>query len=75
MSSNTAFKTRPHKTSLRQLTADVRLLRSLIISIVGEDPEGAYRPSFVRALRRAVSERPTRIFRGSSSFLSDVNDV
>ena len=41
------------------LEKEVKMLRSFVISIVGKDPEGDYRPEFVRkALRDANFGRP-----------------
>ena len=54
---------------------DVRMLRSLLIGMVGEDREGVYRPAFVRALLAASMEQPTRRFRNTKNFLDDLAGV
>ena len=51
---------------------DVRVLRSLLIGVVGEDREGAYRPALVRELLAASAEQPTRRFRNAKHFLDDI---
>lgn len=57
---------------LNGIQRDVRTLRSLLISLVGEDREGVYRPAFIRDLLAASVERPTRKFRGADQFLRDI---
>ncbi|MBI4143158.1 hypothetical protein HY480_04765 [Candidatus Uhrbacteria bacterium] len=54
---------------------DVRTLRSLLISFVGEDREGAYRPMFVREILTASTERPTRRFRSAAAFLAEISSL
>ncbi|MDO8622384.1 MAG: hypothetical protein Q7R80_04095 [bacterium] len=51
---------------------DVRTLRSLLISFVGEDREGAYRPTFVRETLSTSAERPTRRFHSAAAFLDEI---
>lgn len=60
---------------LNGIRRDVRTLRSLLISLVGEDREGAYRPSFIRDLLTASAERPTRKFRGADHFLREIAEL
>jgi len=56
------------------LEKEVRMLRSFAISIVGRDPEGEYRPEFVREMLRAVSEKPQRRFHfeNAKAFLAEI---
>ena len=60
------------KKSARSLAQEVALLRSSVISLIGKDSEGTYRPEFVRATLRAAAEKPQRRFRGAKVFLSDI---
>ena len=60
------------KPSLKTLTREVGLLRSLIIAVVGnnQDVEGEYRPEFVEEmLRVSATARPAKEFTGAKSFL------
>lgn len=52
---------------------ELKLLRSLAISIVGEDTEGTYRPEFVRRALRAANKKPLRTFRSEKQFLEELN--
>jgi hypothetical protein len=54
------------------LEREVKMLRSLAISIVGEDPEGNYRPEFVRRVLSASSKKPTRKFISEKQFLDEL---
>ena len=57
---------------LTLLKHEVRSLRSLLVSVAGEDREGSYRPEFVRELRRAARQKPNRAFRSARSFLDEL---
>lgn len=57
---------------LTLLKHEVRSLRSLLVSVAGEDREGLYRPEFVRELQRAARQKPTRAFRNARSFLDEL---
>lgn len=54
------------------LRQEVRSLRSLLISFIGEDTEGSYRPEFVREILRASRQLPTMAFRDAQTFLAEL---
>jgi len=54
------------------LEKEVKMLRSFAISIVGKDPEGEYRPEFVRKILRTANERPQFRFSDAKSFLAEI---
>lgn len=54
------------------LAREVKMLRSFAVSIVGRDPEGEYRPEFIRDMLRAAEERPTKRFVSAKQFLADL---
>ena len=55
---------------LQDLTQQVVLLRSLVISVITEkDPEGEYRPAFVKKVLKAMKENPAFVYEGKGSFL------
>lgn len=58
------------KTNIAALRQEVRQLRSFVIGIAGADPEGDYRPEFVRRILRAAREKPRYEFKDARSFLS-----
>ena len=54
------------------LKQEVTLLRSAVISIVGQDAEGSYRPEFVESTFAALQRMPTKQFVSSKQFLADI---
>ncbi len=48
------------------------MLRSLAVSLVGRDSEGAYRPEFVRRILQSVSRTPTKHYTNKKSFLAEL---
>lgn len=54
------------------LRRDVGQLRSLLISVVGRDREGAYKPAFVDEILRSASEPAMRRFKDPASFLASL---
>jgi len=55
------------------LAEEMKMLRSLAVSLVGRDPEGNYRPEFVRTALHASKLRPTRRFSDKKSFLAELS--
>lgn len=58
-----------------KLEKEVGRLRSALVSLIGEDHEGAYRPQLVRKLLKEASETPTKTFTSPNAFLDDINGV
>ena len=56
------------------LSQEVKMLRSLAVSLVGIDSEGAYRPAFVRRVLKASQTSPTRRFSNKKAFLAELSD-
>lgn len=55
---------------LQDLTQQVVLLRSQVIGVIIEkDPEGEYRPAFVKKVLKALKEKPTFVYEGKGSLL------
>ena len=54
------------------LKQEVTLLRSAVISVVGRDTEGAYRPEFVQSTFAALRHIPTKRFESPKRFLADL---
>jgi hypothetical protein len=57
---------------IEQLEQEMRQLRSLAISIVGEDPEGKYRPEFISEILKASQEKTDKTFSSKKQFLLDL---
>lgn len=68
-SAKTKIKLNEELTNLRK---EMVLLRSLIISILGEDREGKYRPSFVDNILNAAQEKPRFEFKNPESLLAQL---
>lgn len=51
-----------------ELKADVRKMKKFFLPPF-EDPEGEYRPEFVRKMKKAAKEKPTYQYVGRGSFL------
>ena len=68
-----------NQTTINKLTREINVvkrevavLRSFAINVMGKDPEGEYRPEFVREIMHASSEKSAYTFRGKSSFLAEL---
>jgi hypothetical protein len=59
----------------RELAKEVELLRSFVIGHAGKDPEGEYRPAFVRSILKVVKEKPKYEFKDSKSFLKQIQST
>lgn len=57
-------------TELRSIRREINVLRSLVVSLIGEDREGSYRPSFVKAILEAAGEKPIHKFISPTALLS-----
>ncbi len=53
------------------LQQEVTLLRSAVISLVGKDQEGVYRPEFVTSTLVALQRNATKQFKSSKQFLAN----
>ena len=51
------------------LQQEVSLLRSAVISLVGRDTEGEYRPEFVQEIFATLSDKPEFTFSSPKQFL------
>ena len=61
---------------VKTLKEQVALLRSAVIGIIGErDPEGEYRPEFVKKVLEDLKRKPTKRFVSPAQFLRDVEDA
>lgn len=63
-----SVKNKP-STNDRVLRRDVKLLRSLLIGFLGTDPEGTYRPTFVKEVFMSLEEKLNLKFCNKASFL------
>jgi hypothetical protein len=55
------------------LERDMRAIRTFVTASAARvDPEGEYRPEFVREMLKAAREKPTHTFKDPESFLASV---
>jgi hypothetical protein len=54
---------------VKNLSKEVIQLRSFVISVAGRDPEGDYRPEFVRKMKKISSEKPVLEYTDRGSLL------
>ena len=67
-----AIKTKQND-SLKRIEQEVSALRSFVIGLAGKDPEGNYRPEFVKKVLKASQEDIVGEFKDFQSFLNKVN--
>lgn len=59
--------------TLTRLQQEVALLRSAVISLLGVDSEGEYRPEFVKQTLKAAKAPAIYQFKNAKSFLRQLN--
>jgi hypothetical protein len=59
----------------KALFQELKLLRSLAISIVGKDSEGKYKPAYVRRILEASRKKPTKEFISEKEFLAELERI
>ena len=58
---------------VNNLSKEIANLRSLVISVVTtKDPEGTYKPKFVKEVLKAMKEKPVYKYRGRGSLLKQL---
>lgn len=58
------------------LSREVAQLRSLLFGIIAEkDPEGEYRPEFVKSALEAMKEKATYKYQGKGSLLRQIKQL
>lgn len=60
---------------LERQMAELRSVVSRVVSKEDRDPEGEYRPEFVREILKAAKEKPTRTFKDPESFLASLRSA
>lgn len=63
-----AMTTRVIEREVKKLRREVGILRAGLMSVVGEDSEGTYRPEFVEEILKASGETPSVSFKGTTAF-------
>lgn len=71
----TAITANKLNTKIDKLEQEIRILRSFLISIVGEDRDGKYRSEFVKEILKAAKKKPNYIFSGGDSFLAALKRI
>jgi len=66
------MSTKTIEKKINDLSAEVMQLRSILISALGKDHEGGYRPDFVKRILKNASEKPVARFTNAKGFLAQV---
>lgn len=66
------ISTSTETSAVKELKREVELLRSFVIGQTGRDPEGAYKPEFVRRILRAAQAGSAYEFKDAGSFLKHI---
>lgn len=61
--------------TLGDIQREMKLLRSFVVSVIGEDKEGKYNQKFVNEIFNAVREKPARSFGNPKSFLYELRGL
>ena len=71
-----AVNTEALEKRVNNLAREVAILRSLVSRVVLEkDPEGEYRPSFIRAILKAAKEEPAFEYKGRGSLRKQLRQL
>ena len=54
---------------VKNLSQEVVQLRSFVMGVAGKDPEGNYRPEFIRRIKKAATEKPVYEYTGRGSLI------
>lgn len=73
--STKTLSTRVLPKEVQELKHEVHSLRSLLISWIGKDEEGEYRPAFVERMIAAAHDASTHEFKNAASFLRELKKV
>jgi len=60
---------------LEKLQNEIDSLRSVVISLIGEDKEGHYKTSFIADILKGSTEMPDQVFTEEKSFLKKLTSV
>lgn len=60
---------------LNNVKEEIRIVKSLLISLIGRDPEGNYRPEFVKEILKASKEKPKYSFQSQKHFLTQLQKL
>jgi hypothetical protein len=62
-----------NRVSVTDMANELALLRSAVIGMLGEDPEGKYRSEFVRKALRVMKEKSRYTFTTKEKFLKQIS--
>lgn len=57
---------------ISDLKKEVRTLRSFLIGALAKDPEGEYRPEFIKRIFQLSKEKTSFTFKNAKSFLKEI---
>lgn len=70
------MSTKTLEQEVKKLRQEVKILRSFMTSIISErDPEGEYKPEFVRSILKAMKSSATYTYKGKGSLLQQLKKL
>jgi hypothetical protein len=62
--------------TVQNLSREVSTLRAFVIeSVLNEDDEGTYRPSFIKKILKSTKHKPTLVYEGRGSLLRQLHEA
>jgi len=58
-----------------KLKREAKSLRSFVFGIISENPEGIYKESFIREMKKSSYEETDASFKSSEQFLNEMKNV
>lgn len=55
---------------VRGLKSEFADIRILLHALLAEDKEGAYKPSFVKNIKKSMNDQPSFVYKGKGSLLA-----
>lgn len=61
--------------TVEELKKEVKQLRSFVVSVAGKDPEGDYRPEFIKRVKQASAEKFIYEYTGPNSLIKLLKNI
>ena len=73
MTNRTFLKATKLNNEILSLKEEIKVLRSVIIGLLGKDKEGEYRPEFVEKILKTSKENSVGVFKDKKTFLKEIS--
>ena len=72
MTTQTITKATKLNNEILSLKEEVKIIRTVIIGLLGKDEEGNYRPEFIKKVLKISKEKPIGVFKDKETFLKEI---